>query len=151
MREYIIRQLFIKADIISKEDHDDRLLFFTHLEATFYYLQRLGKNMDIKLYEEDRESILCRVSSNKEGNLSLHLDIIKLRKLTFNFREEFFQPESIRSDFVSLSLLGLKEDIRNIIKSTISVESDTSLDLMIKHALDYFSEKTVNLHTHTYA
>ncbi|GAA5799294.1 hypothetical protein HPULCUR_004705 [Helicostylum pulchrum] len=142
MREYIIRELFITADIISKDDHADRLLFYTHLEATFYYLERFSRNMDTKLYEEGQRSILCRISSDKEGSLALHLDVIEPKKSSFDTREEFLELGSISQAFVSLSLLGFKEDIGNLIKSTISIESNAILDLMVNHILNYFSEKT---------
>ncbi|MBM6386420.1 MAG: hypothetical protein JSY10_20905 [Paenibacillus sp.] len=149
MRNYIIRPLFIQAGIISKDDHEDRLLFYTDLEATFYYLQRRSINMDAysrtKLYEEGKENILCRISSDKKGTLSLNLDVISPKKSTLNVQEVFLEPISIRSSFVSSSLLGFKENIRNFIESAISTKSNDILDLIIDHVLNYFPEKTVNM------
>lgn len=39
-REDFFRPIFVQSGLISKNDHEDRLLFLSDLEVIFYYFQR---------------------------------------------------------------------------------------------------------------
>ncbi|KAI9252166.1 hypothetical protein EDC94DRAFT_651635, partial [Helicostylum pulchrum] len=64
IRDDIIRPIFVRSGLISNEDHQDRLLFFSDIESIFYNL----------LFERGENTILCRITPD-EGKVDIKFDL----------------------------------------------------------------------------
>ncbi|KAG2236272.1 hypothetical protein INT48_008632 [Thamnidium elegans] len=113
--EYIakvmIRSIFIQSNLISKDDNNDRLLFFTDLESIFYGFDEL--NHQGYSFKRGQNTILSQLSLFENSTVSVKLDLLSTMNTRFDFDDSKLFPKVVRS----MSLVFTFEDIKDSIKS----------------------------------
>ncbi|KAI8068756.1 hypothetical protein BDF21DRAFT_425466 [Thamnidium elegans] len=113
--EYIakvmIRSIFIQSNLISKDDNNDRLLFFTDIESIFYGFDEL--NHQGYSFKRGQNTILSQLSLFENSTVSVKLDLLSTMNTRFDFDDSKLFPKVVRS----MSLVFTFEDIKDSIKS----------------------------------
>ncbi|KAI9252561.1 hypothetical protein EDC94DRAFT_651607 [Helicostylum pulchrum] len=105
IRETIIRPIFVKANLISNEDHQDVLLFCSDLEAMYYYY---ATSNDLRiLLERGENTVICRIGNPEENKVSIKLDFSALHPL-FDFSDSLMFIKIIRSKSFSFTIDDIK-------------------------------------------
>ncbi|GAA5804199.1 hypothetical protein HPULCUR_009686 [Helicostylum pulchrum] len=89
IRDDIIRPIFVKSGLISNEDHQDRLLFFSDIESMFYRYP----------FERGNNTILCRITPD-EGKADIKFDLIQTSSTLYNFPNANLFPKVMESSSV---------------------------------------------------
>lgn len=131
IREELIRPIFIRSDLISKEDHNDKLLFFSDIESISYGLK--GKNFKKFLLPRGQNTILCRLVPTKFDTVSVELDLISTMNPLFDFPDSRLFPKVIRSKSISISVEDIKTSIKAFLKTKLSLDNDKIIDAMAEH------------------
>ncbi|GAA5805126.1 hypothetical protein HPULCUR_010639 [Helicostylum pulchrum] len=129
IREVLIRPLFVQANLISKDDHQDRLLFCTDVESTYYYITQYQGNDNLKL---KRNTIIRSIDVVEESKVSIQLYSIFIGNPLFDFSNSLLFPKLLDSNSSFLTTNDVKNGIREFIKSKFSfdVSEETSQNLM---------------------
>ncbi|KAI8067207.1 hypothetical protein BDF21DRAFT_111132 [Thamnidium elegans] len=129
IREVLIRPIFVQANLISKDDHQDRLLFCSEIESAYYYLSDPKNNC---FTEMTRNTILGRIVAVEENQVSIKLDLILIGNPLFDFSDSITRPKIMNSKEMSLTSDDVKNGIREFIKIKFSfdVQEDTILSIM---------------------
>ncbi|KAG2233278.1 hypothetical protein INT48_001590, partial [Thamnidium elegans] len=108
MREVLFRPLFVQADLISKDDHKDRLLFCSELEYICYGL------MDVDDLERGKNTIVCRLSPIEEDEILIKLDLVSTVNSLFDFSDAVRYPKVVRSNSLYLTTNNITDDVPSI-------------------------------------
>lgn len=115
LKDNLIRPLFIRSNLISIQDHRDRLLFFSDLECIFYYLQ----DPNYQHHVFSKYVVLCKITPIKRNSTaiaaSIKLDLVQTNKSLFTHHNSKQVPNVIRSKSVSIT----SEDIKSCLKSCV--------------------------------
>ncbi|GAA5811690.1 hypothetical protein MFLAVUS_005131 [Mucor flavus] len=103
IREVLIRDIFVRADLISKNDHKDRLLFCTDVESFYYYIT--GHR------------------SMEESKASMVLNLILVGNPLYDFSNSLLFPKLVAYDSFFLTTSDVKNGIREFIKTKFSFDA----------------------------
>ncbi|KAG2232454.1 hypothetical protein INT48_005171 [Thamnidium elegans] len=123
IREVLIRPIFVQANLISKDDHQDRLLFCSEIESAYYYLSDPKNNC---FTEMTRNTILGRIVAVEENQVSIKLDLISIGNPLFDFSGSVTRPKIMNSNAMSLTSDDVKNGIREFIKTELSFDAQES-------------------------
>lgn len=125
MREEVIRPMFIQSGLITNEDHQDRLLFFTDLESICYNLQKSPTTRNS--FERGQNSVFCRFSCPKENEISIELNLIQTTNNLFNFSGSMFFPKVMNSNSLSISAECIKSSLKSFLTEKLfPIRQDTN-------------------------
>ncbi|KAG2233262.1 hypothetical protein INT48_001711 [Thamnidium elegans] len=129
IREVLIRPIFVQANLILKEDHQDRLLFCSDVESIYYYLSSPKSSY---FTEMRRNTILGRIVAVEKNQVSIKLYLISLGNPLFDFSGSVTRPKIMNSNAMSLTSDDVKNGIREFIKIKFSFDAqeDTILNIM---------------------
>ncbi|GAA5808475.1 hypothetical protein MFLAVUS_001866 [Mucor flavus] len=116
IREVVIRPIFVRANLISKDDHKDRLLFCTDIESIYYYISQKQLN-DLKL---SHNAIMGVIDVVEEGKVSIVLNSILIGNPLFDFSNSLLFPKPMASNSSFLTANDVKNGIRDFIKTKFS-------------------------------
>lgn len=137
IKEEFLRPIFIQSSLISKDDHRDRLLFFSDLESVFYSLQ----NQEFVHHEDDvfeplkvgSHCIMCRVTPGKKKRVSIKLDLIEAHHSLYNYENLRVYPKVLRSTDIVLTSDSIKNSIKLFIRTKLVLSDyDTKQDKVIQ-------------------
>ncbi|GAA5808560.1 hypothetical protein MFLAVUS_001951 [Mucor flavus] len=117
IREVLIRPIFVRANLILKDDHKDRLLFCTDVESIYYYIARNQYIGDTKL---SRSTIISVIEVVEESKVSIKLHSILTENPLFDFSNSLLFPKLVGSNLSSLTANNVKNGIREFIKIKFS-------------------------------
>ncbi|KAG2233261.1 hypothetical protein INT48_001710 [Thamnidium elegans] len=139
IREVLIRPIFVQANLISKDDHPDRLLFCCEIESAYYYLSDYFTKMT-------RNTILDRIVAVEENQVSIKLYLILIGNPLFDFSGSVTRPKIMNSNEMFLTSDDVKNGIRKFIKIKFSfdVQEDTILSIMKELDNDTFTRMVSN-------
>ncbi|KAG2235836.1 hypothetical protein INT48_003948 [Thamnidium elegans] len=125
IREVLIRPIFVQANLISKDDHQDRLLFCSEIESAYYYLSDYFIKMT-------RNTILGRIVAVEEDQVSIKLDLILIGNPLFDFSGSVTRPKIINSNAIILTSDDVKNGIREFIniKFSFNAQESTIINIM---------------------
>ncbi|KAG2233263.1 hypothetical protein INT48_001712 [Thamnidium elegans] len=132
IREVLIRPIFVQANLISKDEHQDRLLFCSEIESVYYYLSDYFTEMI-------RNTILGRIVAVEENQVSIRLDLILTGNPLFDFSGSVTRPKIMNSKETSLTSDDVKNGIREFIKIKFSFNAQESTILNIMKALGNYT------------
>ncbi|KAG2233260.1 hypothetical protein INT48_001709 [Thamnidium elegans] len=143
IREVLIRPIFVQANLISKDDHQDRLLFCSDIESIYY---SLSDPENVYFTKMMRNTILGRIVAVKEDKVSIKLDLISIGNPLFDFSGSVTRPKIINSNEMSLTSDDVKNGIREFIKIKFSFDAqeDTILNIMKELGNDTFTDMVSN-------
>ncbi|KAI7893592.1 uncharacterized protein EV154DRAFT_137123 [Mucor mucedo] len=103
IREVHLRELFIKAGLVSKEDHSDRLLIFTRLESRFRYLQSL-KHESSQMSSKIRYGRLYTMYAIKviDSKIIVALDLFSAQYPSVPAFDDYYLAKSIKSIYFTI-------------------------------------------------
>ncbi|KAG2236214.1 hypothetical protein INT48_008574 [Thamnidium elegans] len=139
IREVLIRPIFVQANLISKDDHQDRLLFFSDIESIFYYI---SEPTAYPFVEMTRNSIIGRIVAVEENQVLIKLDLISIGNPIFDFSGSVMSLKIMDSNAMSLTSDDVKNGIREIIKikSPFDAQESTILNIMKELGKDTFTD-----------
>ncbi|GAA5798335.1 hypothetical protein HPULCUR_003737 [Helicostylum pulchrum] len=108
IREDIIRPLFVQSGLISNEDHQDRLLFFSDIESIFYNHS----------FERGENTILCRLSLD-EGKVIVKFDLIQTSSTLYNFPNASLFPKVMKSSSVTVIADDIEDRIAEFLRTNL--------------------------------
>lgn len=132
IRDEFIRPLFIRANLISKEDHKDRLLFFSEIECIFYYLQ------DKYIFQKEVQTFTSKIDVLPNNDVLIRLDLVQTINPLFTFSDSKLFPKVLKSDSFSITPQDFKNDIRLSLTNSM-ISSDTGADS------NHFEESAVDV------
>ncbi|KAG2229453.1 hypothetical protein INT48_007840 [Thamnidium elegans] len=143
IREVLTRPIFVQANLISKDDHQERLLFCSEIESAYYYLSDPKNNC---FTEMTHNTILGRIVTVEENQVSIKLDLILTGNPLFDFSGSVTRPKIMNSNAMSLTSDDVKNGIREFIKIKFSFDAQESTILNIMKALgnDTFTDMASN-------
>ncbi|KAG2233245.1 hypothetical protein INT48_001694 [Thamnidium elegans] len=133
IREVLIRPIFVQANLISKEDHKDRLLFCSDIESAHYHLSDPENE---KFTEMTRNTILGRIVAVEKDQVSIKLDLISIGNPLFDFSDSVTRLKIMNSNAMSLTSDDVKNSIRELIKIKFSFDAQESTIVNIMEELD---------------
>ncbi|GAA5812706.1 hypothetical protein MFLAVUS_006164 [Mucor flavus] len=116
MREDIIRPIFVQSGLISNEDHQDRLLFFSDIESIFYGLK--DENNQTYSFERGQNTILCRISPDGE-KVVVKFDLIQTTNTLFNFPNSKLFPKVMKSSSVFVNAENIEGRIKEFLRTNL--------------------------------
>ncbi|GAA5812881.1 hypothetical protein MFLAVUS_006340 [Mucor flavus] len=116
MREDIIRPIFVQSGLISNEDHQDRLLFFSDIESICYGL--IDGNGQTYSFKRGQNTILCRLSPDEEKTV-VKFDLIETTNTLFDFPNANFFPKVMKSSSVSVTADDVKGRIKEFLRTNL--------------------------------
>ncbi|KAG2228887.1 hypothetical protein INT48_007052 [Thamnidium elegans] len=128
IREVLIRPIFVQANLISKDDHPDRLLFCCEIESAYYYLSDYFTKMT-------RNTILGKIVAVEENQVSIKLYLTLIGNPLFDFSGSVTRPKIMNSNAMSLTSDDVKNGIREFIKIKFSFDAQESTILNIMKEL----------------
>ncbi|GAA5800281.1 hypothetical protein HPULCUR_005707 [Helicostylum pulchrum] len=108
IREDIIRPLFVLSGLISNEDHQDRLLFFSDIESIFYHFS----------FERGENTIVYRLSPD-EGKAIVKFDLIQTSSTLYNFPNAKLFPKVMKSSSVSVTADDIEDRIAEFLRTNL--------------------------------
>ncbi|GAA5808555.1 hypothetical protein MFLAVUS_001946 [Mucor flavus] len=128
IREVLIRPIFVQANLISKDDHQDRLLFCTDVESIYYYIAQKQPN-DLKL---SRNTIMSVIDVVEESKVSIAQNSILIENPLFDFSNSLLFPKLMASYSSFLTTNDVKNGIRDFIKikSSFNAQEETIQNIM---------------------
>lgn len=144
IRKNVLRPIFIQAKLISKQDHEDRILFFTQLESIFQLIQSKEykkKPSTIQKFKQGGQHIICKTSIGHE-TLSATVDIIQAEYSRLDMTDATLVPRLLYSTNISMCNYDTKNAMKDYLKHIISPDNDNPkldkvLGMMARNALDY--------------
>ncbi|KAG2237166.1 hypothetical protein INT48_004668 [Thamnidium elegans] len=131
MREVLLRPLFVQADLISKDDHKDRLLFCSELECICYSMKDL--NEDGFYLERGKNTIVCRLSPIERNEILIKLDLVSTVNSIFDFPDAIIYPKVVRSNFLSLTIDNITDGIKAFIETELPFDIQEEIIQIIKN------------------
>ncbi|KAI9259714.1 hypothetical protein EDC94DRAFT_611868 [Helicostylum pulchrum] len=130
----LIRLIFIKAGLILKKDHKDRLLFFSDIESICYSLQNSadgeGKN---DWFRRGQNTVLARLAAVKDDGVWIKLDLIYTVNTLFDFPRSVLFPKVMRSQSLLITSKDIKNCIETFIYSKLSLEDQSQIvEMMVE-------------------
>ncbi|KAI9273930.1 hypothetical protein EDC94DRAFT_113843 [Helicostylum pulchrum] len=119
IREVLIRPIFVQANLISKDDHKDRLLFRTDIESIYYYVTQYQHD-NLKL---SRNSIIGVIDVVEESKVSIKLNSILTGNPIFDFSNSLLFPKLVASNSTFLTNNDVKNGIKEFIKIKFSFDA----------------------------
>ncbi|KAI9274060.1 hypothetical protein EDC94DRAFT_672982 [Helicostylum pulchrum] len=115
IRDVLVRPIFVRANLISEDDHKDKLLFYTDIESFYYHIIRDRYPIVPMLA---RNTIIDRISLVKESKMSIKLDSILTGNPLFDFSNSLLFPKPVASNSSFLTTNDVKDEetIRNIME-----------------------------------
>ncbi|KAI9273825.1 hypothetical protein EDC94DRAFT_592883, partial [Helicostylum pulchrum] len=115
IREVLVRPIFVRANLVSKEDNRDRLLFCTDIESIYYYIIQYQYSNDLKL---SRNTIIGRIIVVEENKVLIRLNLILIGNPLFDFSNSLLFPKLVASNssFLTTNDVKNEETIQNIIE-----------------------------------
>ncbi|GAA5815479.1 hypothetical protein MFLAVUS_008991 [Mucor flavus] len=156
MREDIVRPIFVQSGLISNEDHQDRLLFFSDIESICYGLR--NKNLRHYSFKRGQNTILCRLSPDEE-KVVVKFDLIRTTSARFNFSNSKLFPKIMKSSSVSVTNGGIEGPIKEFLRTNLfPVATDDGAvrkslksklipvdqDQLIEDAMEYINSWDIN-------
>ncbi|GAA5794836.1 hypothetical protein HPULCUR_000184 [Helicostylum pulchrum] len=108
IRDDIIRPIFVKSGLISNEDHQDRLLFFSDIESMFYNYS----------FERGENTILCRITPG-EGKIDIKFDLIQTSSTLHDFPNAKLFPKVMKSSSVSVIEDDIEDRIADFLRTNL--------------------------------
>lgn len=144
IRENLLRPIFIQANLISQQDHNNKLLFFTQLESIFQLIQSKEykkKHGNNESFHQGEQYIICRLAIGQE-TLSATVDLLRAEYSSIDIVDATLVPNLIQSTDISMNNDDVKNDIKRVLKSKIfpdtdCAKEDNALVLMAENALNY--------------
>ncbi|KAI9252707.1 hypothetical protein EDC94DRAFT_620445 [Helicostylum pulchrum] len=134
IRQLFIRPIFILANLISEDDHKDRLLFCSDVESVFYYfLTDYYYSAESKV---SRNGIVGRIVSVKKNKVLVKLDLIFIGNPLFNFSNSLVFPKIVSFNSLSLTTSDIKSSIREFIKTRFLFDAQEETIVNIMEELD---------------
>ncbi|KAI8078618.1 hypothetical protein BDF21DRAFT_494319 [Thamnidium elegans] len=112
IREDVIQPIFIQANLISKNDHKDRILFCSDLESFYYYTSTF-------FHKPAKDTVLCRLTPIKKNRVLIKLDLVSSINSLFDFSDSLLFPKVVNSNSLDLSISHIKDSIRALLKNTL--------------------------------
>ncbi|GAA5812679.1 hypothetical protein MFLAVUS_006136 [Mucor flavus] len=135
----MIRSVFIQSNLISKEDHNDRLLFFTDIESIFYGFNEI--NHQGYSFKRGQNTILSRLSLFENSAVSVDLDLISTMNTRFNFDDSKLFPKVVRSMSLVFTFEGIKDGIKSFFETKLfpdgmTADQDRVMDMVAAFKFD---------------
>ncbi|KAI9364785.1 hypothetical protein BD770DRAFT_153605 [Pilaira anomala] len=155
-REDFFRPIFVQSGLISKDDHKDRLLFLSDLEAIFYHFQRNDSFIKKEFFKRWQRSLMCRISATQYNNLSMKLDLIETQYSSFDIANSMFYPRVVYSTSFSVTSKDIKNNLKTFIEAKVDfhdvdIDQNKILQIMvnkiynnIRDKMDGYDHKNVN-------
>ncbi|GAA5808513.1 hypothetical protein MFLAVUS_001904 [Mucor flavus] len=140
IREVLIRPLFVRANLISKDDHKDRLLFCTDLESIYYYATEFLSNS----LELSRNTIIGVIGLVEENKVSIKLDSILIGNPLFDFSKSLLFPKLMASYSSFLTTDDVKNGIKEFMKIKFSFNAQEETIQNIMEATDHESSRKLD-------
>ncbi|GAA5808768.1 hypothetical protein MFLAVUS_002164 [Mucor flavus] len=119
IREVLIRPLFVRANLISKDDHKDRLLFCTDVESICYYItEHRFDNIELS-----RNTLIGAINTVEESKVTIKLYSILIGNPLFDFSNSLLFPKLLASNSLFLTTNDVKKGIREFIKVKFSFDA----------------------------
>ncbi|GAA5800302.1 hypothetical protein HPULCUR_005728 [Helicostylum pulchrum] len=134
IREDIIRPIFVKSGLISNEDHQDRLLFFSDIESIFYNHS----------FERGDNTILCRLSPDEEKTV-IKFDLIQTTSTLYNVPNASLFPKVMKSSSVSVITDDIDDRITEFLRTNLFyvATDDDRVGKLLKDKLAPFDEDRI--------
>ncbi|GAA5800355.1 hypothetical protein HPULCUR_005783 [Helicostylum pulchrum] len=144
IREVLLRPMLVQADLISKNDHKDRLLFCSELESICYYLT--GQYKVNTCLERGNNTIVCTLSPVEENAILIKLDLVSTVNSMFDFSGALLYPKIARSNSLSLTINNITDGIRAYIETELPFDIQEEIVQIIigipyQRSTDSFKEK----------
>ncbi|GAA5798687.1 hypothetical protein HPULCUR_004092 [Helicostylum pulchrum] len=120
IREVLVRPIFVRANLVSKEDNRDRLLFCTDIESIYYYIIQYQYSNDLKL---SRNTIIDRIIVVEENKVLIKLNLILIGNPLFDFSSSLLFPKLVASNSSFLTTNDVKNGIKEFIKIKFSFDA----------------------------
>jgi hypothetical protein len=106
IREELIRPLFIQAGLISKYEHQDRLLIFTQLESSFRYIQSVEDNEYSKMNTKigNGRQYIMYVLKLIDSNVIITLDFFSAHYPPITTVDDNFVTKALKSIYFTVPL-----------------------------------------------
>lgn len=125
IRQETIRPIFIESDLITVEDHPDRLLFYTDLESVYYNLQK--DPVTGNTFKNGQKLVFCRFSAAGKKEILVKLDLIQSEKNNiFDFSDSMLFPKVVNSVSLPFSEKSIKEPLKELIKRKLFPPDDVN-------------------------
>ncbi|GAA5804855.1 hypothetical protein HPULCUR_010363 [Helicostylum pulchrum] len=108
IRDNIIRPIFVQSGLISNEDHQDKLLFFSDIESIFYNYS----------FERGDNTILFRITPD-EGKITVKFDLIQTSNTLYNFPNAKLFPKVMKSSSVSVIAGDIEDHIAEFLRTNL--------------------------------
>ncbi|KAI8078354.1 hypothetical protein BDF21DRAFT_420353 [Thamnidium elegans] len=150
IREVLLRPMFVQSNLISQDDHKDRLVFYSDVESiccsiedTFnggFYLER------------EKNIILCRLSAIKKGEILIKLNLVSNVNSLFDF-SNMICPKVVRYNPLVITTDDIICGIRAFIDTKISIDiQEEIMRIIMETNYNYIlsdtnekEERTINL------
>lgn len=133
VREVCIRPIFVQANLISEDDHQDRLLFCSDIESVYYALTDPNGNYRLTIR---RNAVLGRIVATGDEQVLIKLYVISVGKPLFNFFGSVAFPKIMTSNSLSITSDDVKNSIRELMKTRFSFDAEDSTIRDIMGCLD---------------
>lgn len=144
IRQLFIRPIFILANLISKDDHKDRLLFCSDVESIFYYF--LTDYYYSGNPKATRNGIVGRITPVKKSKALIKIDSIFVGNPLFYFSSSLVFPKITTSNSLSLTTSDIKSGIREFIKTEyfFDAQEETILNIMEELGSNFYKNMVSN-------
>lgn len=108
IREKLLRPLFINSKLISKNDDQSRLLFFTTLESVFPYLQASGYYEKYKIFKDvilnGQHFIMYSFNISNREKMSVKIDLFSSHYPFIKSINKYYVPNLLNSICFDIAL-----------------------------------------------
>ncbi|KAI9359865.1 hypothetical protein BD770DRAFT_471686 [Pilaira anomala] len=115
IRNDLIRPIFFRSGLIAKDDHSDRLLFFSDIETIFYELQDSNK----EIFQRGQHTLLCKVTAVDYEKTIIQLNLIQTWNPLFDIPNSKLFPRVIRSITSVIGAEELKTNLKLFLRSRL--------------------------------
>lgn len=140
IRDELLRPIFIQSGHISKNDHQDRLIFLSDLDSIFYYFQLdiTQTSQQSGYFKVGEHRIMGRINPLKDQTVSIRLDLIETQRSLNNFPDALLHPKATYSRFFVIADNDVKKNLKTFLKPKLyPEEADTGKDAIICMIVDY--------------
>lgn len=131
MRQELVRPIFVKANIISDSDHQDRLLFLTDVESFCYRLS--NRETDDFSFERGQNTVLSRFTAIETNNVMVKLNLVQTMNDLFDFDGSMLFPKIMRSNSFAITSEYIKKNIRDFLKDSLDpMPHDLAMKAMVE-------------------
>ncbi|GAA5808421.1 hypothetical protein MFLAVUS_001812 [Mucor flavus] len=126
---------FTMANLISEDDHKDRLLFCTDVECTYYYMIQ---------YKRDAFKLSLVIDAVEESKVSIKLDLILIGNPIFDLSYPLLFPKLLSSKLSFLTANDVKNGIREFIKTKFSFDAQEETIKNVMEEISYCASYEIN-------